>query len=240
MNYLLRCACVATATCLISMPAFAADLKMSMHNGRVTIMATDVQVRQILAEWARLGQTTIVNGDKLAGAPVTLQIVDQPEAEALDIVLRSASGYIAAPRPAGNTGVSRFDRILIMPTSHPPAASAIPASVPVTYPRPNPIAPQPVDDDTDDGPPSANPQGPPNPPNPMMPYPGAPGEGSEQPGQPAPVLTSPRPGALPQPQRPGAGPTPYRVPPPMPLQSRPGVPARPGGGGEGGGGSLPS
>ena len=42
-------------------------------------------LRQILEEWARLGQTTIVNGDKLTGPPMTLQLVDRPEREVLDI-----------------------------------------------------------------------------------------------------------------------------------------------------------
>ena len=72
-----------------------------MQNGRVTIIADNVPLRQILQEWARVGQTKIVNADKLAGPAhnVTLQLIDAPERDALDILLRSASGYIAAPRP---------------------------------------------------------------------------------------------------------------------------------------------
>ena len=38
-----------------------------MQNGRVTLIADNVPLRQILPEWARVGQTKIVNGDKLSG-----------------------------------------------------------------------------------------------------------------------------------------------------------------------------
>ena len=45
-----------------------------MANGRVTLVAKDVTVREILAEWARVGQTRIVNAEKLTGGPVTLEL----------------------------------------------------------------------------------------------------------------------------------------------------------------------
>ena len=38
-----------------------ADVRVSMHDGLVTIVAKDATVRQILAEWARVGRATIVN-----------------------------------------------------------------------------------------------------------------------------------------------------------------------------------
>ena len=69
-----------------------------MANGRVTLIAHDVTVREILAEWARVGQARIVNGEKLTGGPVTIELTDVPEARALDTVLRSAAGYVMAPR----------------------------------------------------------------------------------------------------------------------------------------------
>ena len=99
MHYkLLRCAILAAAAAALALPASAGDLKLSMQNGRVTILAEDVPLRTILDEWARVGHTTIVNAEKLNGPAMTLQLVDTPEREALDILLRSASGYIAAPR----------------------------------------------------------------------------------------------------------------------------------------------
>lgn len=95
-------------------------MKLELKDGRVTLDAQNVPVRQILAEWARLGGAKIINGEKVAGAPVTLQLADVPERQALDIVLRSVSGYMLAARQTGTEGLSAFDRILILPTSAAP------------------------------------------------------------------------------------------------------------------------
>src|SRR5438067_3086463 len=85
---------------LAAAPAARAEVQLSLRNGRVTIVAKDATVRQILAEWARVGRTKIVNGERIPGGPLTLELRDVPEGEALDVLLRSLSGYIAAPRPA--------------------------------------------------------------------------------------------------------------------------------------------
>jgi hypothetical protein len=131
------------AAVLALMPAVArAELKVSMHDGRVSVTASDVTVRQILAEWARVGQTKIVNGESVPGGPVTLQLTDIPEEQALDILLRSASGYLAAPRANASVDNSRFDRIIVMPTSTPSRANT-------TVARPS-IARAPVLNDQDD------------------------------------------------------------------------------------------
>ena len=45
-------------------PATSGELRLSIANGRVTLVAHDVSVRQILDEWARIGQTRIVNAEK--------------------------------------------------------------------------------------------------------------------------------------------------------------------------------
>ena len=103
-----------------------AELSVSMHDGLVSVDAKDVTVRQILAEWARVGQTKILNADGLAGGPVTLQLTNVPEQEALDILLRSASGYLAAPRPIPVANASHFDRVIVMPTSTPSRTSSPP------------------------------------------------------------------------------------------------------------------
>ena len=129
-NILLRGAFVAALATAFSLPsglsgpAFAGELKLSMQNGRVTIIADNVPLRQILQEWARVGQTTIVNADKMTGPAITLQLVDAPERDALDILLRSASGYIAAPRPVPLANAAFYDRVTIMATSRAPAAAA--------------------------------------------------------------------------------------------------------------------
>ncbi len=124
---------------LVASPA-RADIRLSIDNGRVTLVAKDATVAQILAEWARVGQTKIVNAERLGGPPVTLELTGVSEEMALGIILRSASGYLVAPRAAAVANASRFNRILIMPTSTPPRPSAAPAPPPF----PQPPFPQPA------------------------------------------------------------------------------------------------
>jgi hypothetical protein len=108
----------------LAIPA-EAQLKLQISDGRVTLDAVNVPTRQILAEWARIGGTRIVGGDKVAGAPLTLKLVDVPEKQALDIILRNVAGFMAAPRLASAApGASTYDRILIMATSSAPAAAS--------------------------------------------------------------------------------------------------------------------
>jgi hypothetical protein len=230
--------------------AFAGELKLTMQGGRVTIIADRVPLRQILQEWSRVGQTTIVNADKMTGPAITLQLVDAPEREALDILLRSASGYIAAPRPVPLANAAFYDRVTIMATSRAPAATATQAAAPPPFQRP----PTPIDDN--DEPINVVPnQANPSQVNPafgvfpgnggingpaMMAQPGQvpatmaqPGQmppAMAQPGQPSTAapqgspLTLPRPGAVPpQVQQPGTQINPYQ-----PIV-RP--PVKPGGGG---------
>jgi hypothetical protein len=222
---------------LLALPSGAAagELRLTIHNGLVTLIADEVPVSTIMAEWARIGQTKIVNGDKIV-TPVSLQIVDTPERKALDIVLRTASGYMAAERAIPMAGASAFDSIMILPTSRPPAnsgpiAAAPPSFVPRAVPMPAP--------DMDDEEPVVTPPGMGQPPVPGM-HPGnqQPVPAGNQPGNQQPVpaqtpgmpnnapLTAPRPGQLPQ---------------PAPQQPVPfGSPRPPGtgpGGGPGGGGA---
>ncbi len=83
---------------LASSTAFA-EVQLTMLNGRVSLIAKDATIRQILTEWARVGQAKIVNLEKLSGAPITIELHDVPESQALDIVLRSLVGCMAAPWP---------------------------------------------------------------------------------------------------------------------------------------------
>lgn len=128
------------------LPAAAQQsVRLEFSDGTVTLSARNAPVRAILAEWARLGGATIVNGDRVAGQPVTLELAAVPERQALDIVLRGVSGYMIAPRPAGSSGASLFNRILILPTSAaprtpPPTAAARPGPQrpPVVLRQPQP------------------------------------------------------------------------------------------------------
>jgi hypothetical protein len=226
MKYIvLRCALVAAAVCGLSASARAGDLKLSIDAGRVTIIADNVPLRQILQEWSRVGQAKIVNADKLSGPTVTLQLVNMPEKDALDILLRSASGYIAAPRAVALAGASMYDRVTILASSRAPATT-MSSAAPPTFQRP----PQTVDEDEPINIAMPN-QMPPNPA--ITQYPGMPGMApppaaqapalQSQPGAP---MTVPRPGAMPLPQQPTVAPNPYQ---PTVIK-----PAGPGGGGPGG------
>ena len=209
--------------------ASAGELRLSIANGRVTIVAQDVTIRQILDEWGRVGQTRIVGAERLTGPTVTIELHDVPEGRALESLLRSASGYIAKPR-AGTVGPSGFDRILIMPASRPPAMSAAPPTFNNVRTQPQVIMPNViVDDDAEPNgimPPGALPP-------PVYQFPGQPPvQPGMQPGQALPTLT--RPGMLPPPAPVVPG-NPYQTNPNQsnpnqPIIRPPGVPG-PGGGG---------
>ena len=133
------------AVCALLLGAWPAygqqPVNLQFSNGLVSLRAQNAPVRAILAEWARLGGSTIVNGDRVAGAPVTLELTNVPESQALDIVLRGVAGYMLGPRRAGMAGASAYDRIMILPTSvaprNPPPAAAAAA------PGPRPVLQRP-------------------------------------------------------------------------------------------------
>ncbi len=123
-------------------PAQAQAVKVRFHDGLVTLSAQNAPLRAILAEWARLGGTTIVNGERVAGTPLTLELSGVPERQAIDILLRTVSGYMAAPRAADKPGASVYDRILILATSTAPRNP--PPQPPGFQPRQPPRLPQTV------------------------------------------------------------------------------------------------
>src|SRR5207248_860854 len=70
-----------TLTLMTASPGWAAGLTLTIHEGRVSLDAQDVTIRQILAEWARVGKTRIVNLERVNSAPVTLKFDGLPEDE---------------------------------------------------------------------------------------------------------------------------------------------------------------
>jgi hypothetical protein len=137
----------------VGFAAFAAaqaPLQLQMNNGRVTLHAQNVPLRTILAEWSKRGGAKIINGEAVAGAPLTLDLESVPERQALDIILRGVSGYVLAARQPGTVGVSMYDRIMILPTSAAPRnpTPALAGSAPGVI---RPVAPrQASDQDADD------------------------------------------------------------------------------------------
>lgn len=232
------------AALLVVASTASAEVQLSIQNGRVSIVAKDATVRQILTEWARVGQTKIVNVERIPGAPMTIQLDNVAESQALDILLRAMSGYIAAPRPVEGlaANLSQFDRIIVMPTlasARPPAG---PPTAPVYQPTPQFAQPQQVTDDDQE------------PEQPAQAVPMPTGRGpvfntfpqqpqtvvSPQNGQPMnvapqqPVPVTPQPGAYPAMPAGGvAVPGMIVQPPQQPGQQQPGVPVRRPGGPDG-------
>jgi hypothetical protein len=132
MRHILRTTVLTAAlSALAAAPAAAQQLTLEFNQGLVTVDAASVPVRTILNEWAKRGGTKVVGSERISGAPLTLKLVDVPEAKALEVILRSVAGYMAAPRSTGQ-GASIYDRILVMATSStpPPANNARPPSNP--------------------------------------------------------------------------------------------------------------
>ncbi len=168
-----------TVSGLVAAPAAAQQLTLEFNQGLVTVDAASVPVRTILSEWAKRGGTKVEGSDRITGAPLTLKLVDIPEAKALEVILRGVAGYMVAPRSIGE-GASMYDRILVMATSStpPPATAqrqpanpnALAGTQRFVPPRREPSNDSELEDDDD-----------PNPPNPpVFTFPGAP---NGQPGQ---------------------------------------------------------
>jgi hypothetical protein len=224
----------AAAIWLTTSPA-AAEVRLAIRDGRVSLTATGATLSQILAEWEKIGQTKIFNAELVPGDPLTLQLTDVPEEQALAVLLRSISGYVAAPRRTPLADTSRFDRIMVMPARARPR-------VPAPRPQPGQTAPafdppfQPppdfdmddLDDPDDDTPVRVVP--PPN--NYRGPVfntfpPPLPQDEPRQEPPPSPTAPPSRPGYVTQPTMPPGVAVPGMVPTP-PQQDQPGTTQQPG------------
>ena len=136
--------------CAAFAPPVSADVRVSFANGRVTVIAENATVREILQEWARVGGSTFVDADKIPALErLTIRLENQTELDAIDVLLRSVAGYMVTPADADSTVVSSVARVFILPTSKPVAYipppdadieagdDAAPARVTVMPPRPD-------------------------------------------------------------------------------------------------------
>lgn len=135
----------------VALASAQAPLRIQISGGLVTLHAENVPVQTILTEWSRLGGAKIIGGDRIAGAPLTLDLERVPERQALDIILRGVSGYMLAAREPGAAGASMYDRIMILPTSAAPRNPTPPAVAGPVYPGApagvvRPITPRQADD----------------------------------------------------------------------------------------------
>jgi hypothetical protein len=124
MNAFFRLSAAAGLVALTGSAAFAQQVQLTIKDGRVTLKAENASVRQILDEWTRVGQTRIVNAEKVTGPPLTITLVDVPERDALDTVMRQAAGYAVVERTADVPNASMFDRILVMGRTTPVTQTA--------------------------------------------------------------------------------------------------------------------
>lgn len=241
MKGLYRLAASAAVVVAFGSPSFAGQVRLEIRNGLVTLDAKDASVREVLAEWARVGRTRIVNGERAPGSLLTLQLTDVPEKKALDIVLRASAGYIAATRAAVGEAGLQYDRIVVMAIPRPASGGGAPS---IGAP------PSPMDRGMGQGD-----RGMPDRGNVYPPQPGVMVDDQDQPVvQPQPTVpgSMPQPGMQTAPQQqapyyqPGGQPPPGGTPgtfvPAPQQQSRPGMPTTPvkppgnpgGQGGEGG------
>jgi hypothetical protein len=141
-----------------------ADVQVTINNGLVSVSAKDATVRQILTEWARVGQTKVINVERIAGGPISIELRDVTEEHALDVLLRSVSGYLVAPRATTVANLSRFERVFVLPTSAAPRQAAASTPAPPAFPQPQfpqpqfaqPFAQPTPDEDVDDDRPAPN------------------------------------------------------------------------------------
>jgi hypothetical protein len=144
--------CVAVG---LAVPSTAGQVKLELRGGLVTLDAKDATIREIFAEWARVGKTQVVNAETAPGGPLTLQFTDVPERQALEILLRSVAGFLAVARTSQLDSASMYDRIVVMPVARPAvvavSAGGRPASQPQQPSRDRIVIPPPmaVDDDED-------------------------------------------------------------------------------------------
>jgi hypothetical protein len=137
----------------VSTVAFSTDAAAQMlafDRGRVTVNAAAVAPSALLAEWARVGQTEVVNLERVAGPAVTITAAGLPEAKLLELILGGANYVVVArgePWPSPN--VSSFKRILIATSAGvavPAKGATTPPAKPKEEPWPLPVNLNVVDD----------------------------------------------------------------------------------------------
>lgn len=108
------------------------------EGGRVTLVAQNVAVRDILAEWARQCGCYIVNADRMPGTlTMPVQFEQATQSDVLESLLRQAAGYVLTPKRAGSQGISNYETIFILATSNPVAGAYVPPpAAPVGPPPP--------------------------------------------------------------------------------------------------------
>jgi hypothetical protein len=151
MTWMARAFVGALLTVFTAVPVIlhADTVQLTLRDGRVSLVATNATPAQIFEAWGRAGGTVVVNAERMPSTPITLQLDNVPEEQALDIILRPVSGYLARRRVDSEPpSASVFDRIVILATPAGPRPAATPPAAPPSQARPaaaaaaQPIFPQ--------------------------------------------------------------------------------------------------
>ena len=112
---------VVAAAGVLALPASAAaqlsqerTLKLAFDaDGLVTLRAQNVRPSEIMAEWKRVCECTVVDAERLTAGPIVTPLVFDkvPQAMVLEALLRQAAGVILTPKRAGTAGPSQFETI---------------------------------------------------------------------------------------------------------------------------------
>lgn len=96
-------------------------LQISFEGSNVTLVAANVSIPEILAEWGRLSGCVMVNAERMSRVPIVapIQFENQPQQRVLESLLRSAAGFILSPRKANRPGATDFEMVYILATSSP-------------------------------------------------------------------------------------------------------------------------
>jgi hypothetical protein len=154
-----RACLTVAAICVVvglAAPSVAGQVKLEIRGGLVTLDAKDATIREIFAEWARVGNTRVANAESAPGGPMTILLVGVPERQALDTLLRSVGGFVAVARTSPPDSGSVYDQIVVMPVARPSVGTAAAVGRPGPQPQQQPsrdriVIPPPVAADEDEG-----------------------------------------------------------------------------------------
>ena len=111
-------------------------LDLKFNDGKVTLIAQGVTVREVMAEWARQCGCAVQGSERLTGGIFRLPVefTDQPEAVVLDSLLRSAGGYLLGPKAEGSRGASAYGSVTIFPLTRGTSTPSYSPSAPIAAP----------------------------------------------------------------------------------------------------------
>jgi hypothetical protein len=127
-------AAVALIFGVAAVPEARQAVKIAFADGRVTLVAEDALVSDVLAEWARAGKTEIIGAELLEKRVVTVSLDDVSEGEAIEAILGKAFGYVEMATSV-EPGLSSIRRLVLAgaKTDEKPADPSTPPETRYSY-----------------------------------------------------------------------------------------------------------